>query len=50
MEKKWKSRFTLKQQANCDFAADVFATKTQLYMEEIKIKQAKTNISLSAFL
>lgn len=39
-----------KQQANCDFAADVFATKTQLYMEEIKIKQAKTNISLSAFL
>lgn len=32
------------------FAADVFATKTQLYMEEIKVKQVKTNISLSAFL
>lgn len=39
-----------KRQANCDFAVDVSATKTQLYVEEIKVKQAKTNISLSAFL
>lgn len=39
-----------KQQANCDFAADVFAIKTQLYMEEIKIKQRNVGFCLSAFL